>query len=163
MSSLDLKMEVPTDTFCERLFPILRGFLQPDTTTTLELTANSILDLLPENHPHSSDVLSFGELCIELVEQIPYHHPSQLKLAGLVEYLGMSTKLGQIMNLKVEMPLGSQHSGIDQHIDESQGMNTSRFHRYQRLGESLRDSLMGGSRNVPFLDASGVRGYYAAS
>ena len=111
MSYLDFQMERPTDAFCEKLFPILRGFFQPHTAMTLESTANSILDLLPEKAPHSTDVRSFGELCIELVEQVPYHHKSQLKLAGLLEYLGKSTKLGQIDTFKVEVPRAFRDSG----------------------------------------------------
>ena len=96
MSFLDLQMELPTDAFELKLFPILRDYLQSNTAITLESTVNSILDLLPENSPNLTDVWSFGQICIELVEQIPYHHLSQLKLAGLLEYIGKSTKLGQI-------------------------------------------------------------------
>ena len=150
MSSLDLKMDVPTASFCENLFPILLGCLQPDTAMTLKSTANSILDLLPEKDPNSTDVWSFGELCIELAEQIPYHHSSQLKLAGLLECLGKSTKLGQITTLEVEASRVSRLSPIL--INDSQGMNTTLFHRYQRLGESLRDSLMGRFYNILLLD-----------
>ncbi len=101
MSSLDLRMGVPTDSFCENIFPILFGFLQPDTAMTLNSTANSILDLLPEKDPNSTDVWSFGELCIELAEQIPFHHSSQLKL-------------GQITTLEVEA-LGYPRLNIDLH------------------------------------------------
>lgn len=111
MSSLDLDIERPTDTYCEKTFPILRDFLQLDAAVTLESTAKSILDLLPEKDPHSDNVGSFGEMCIELAEQIPYHHPSQLKLAALLEHLGKSTKLGQIYTPWVEVPRAFQDSG----------------------------------------------------
>lgn len=95
-------MEGPTGhTLTDKIFQLLRGFLQPDTNMTLQSTAQSILDLLPEKDPQSTEIWSFGEICIELAEQIPYYHPSQLKLAALLEYLGKSTKLGQTDTSKV--------------------------------------------------------------
>lgn len=100
MSTLDLKIEGLKPPFEHTIFRLLRDYLQPDTTMTLESTARSILALLPDSAPHeaphSYDVYDFGGVCIELSEQIPYHHPSQLKLVGLLELLGQSTKLGQI-------------------------------------------------------------------
>lgn len=113
MSTLDLIMEGPLDPFSEKMFPILREFLQPDTAILLETTANKILDLLSEKSPNSTDVWAFGEICLELVEQIPYHHPSQLKLAGLLEHLRKSTKIGQIGILKVEVPQAFRDSDVD--------------------------------------------------
>jgi len=87
MSSLDLKTEGPTGhTLSDNTFHLLRGFPQPDTALILESTAQSILDLLAEKDPQSTEIWSFGEICIELAEQIPYHHPSQLKLVALLEY-----------------------------------------------------------------------------
>ena len=47
--------------------------------------------------------------------------------------------------------------------DDSQGTNTRQYHRYQRLGESLRDSLTGRSYKVLLLNRSGVCGYHAAT
>ncbi|KAI9860061.1 MAG: hypothetical protein M1813_006409 [Trichoglossum hirsutum] len=98
----------------DKIFIILRDFLQPDAALSLESTAKSILDLLPEEAPLSTEVWSFGELCFELAEQIPYYHPSQIKFARLLEYLGRSTK---------------GKAGF--------------YIRYQRLGESMRDCLNG--------------------
>lgn len=72
---------------------ILRDYLQPDTALTLDSAVQSSLDILPDKPAHSTDVWVFGEVCIELAEQIPYHHESQLKLAGLLERLGASTKV----------------------------------------------------------------------
>ena len=105
MSSLDLKIEIPTDALTYKFFDILRNYLQPNTTLTLHSTALSILELLPDNDPQSIDVGSFGDTCIELAEQISYHHPSQIKLAGLLEYIGNSEKLGRISTIQVGVHL----------------------------------------------------------
>ncbi|KAI9847730.1 MAG: hypothetical protein M1837_001978 [Sclerophora amabilis] len=122
MASLDLKVEDASgDILTEKTFHLLRGFLQPDTSLTLDSTAQSILDLLSPYAPHSTEVWVFGETCIELAEQIPYYHPSQLKFAELLEYLGQSAVFGQ--------------------IDTATSPNKRKYHRYQRLGESLRDAL----------------------
>lgn len=102
MYSLDLKMEDPPgDAIPDQTFALLRDFLQPDSTLTLEFTARSIENLLPGKAPLSTEVWDFGESCIEVAEQIPYHHPSQLKLAELLEYLANSPKLGQAHTSKV--------------------------------------------------------------
>lgn len=71
---------------------ILRDFLQPDSKTSLESAAKSLLLLIPTNASEHAEVCSFGEICVELAEQIPYHHPSQLKLVQLLHYLSRSPK-----------------------------------------------------------------------
>ena len=106
-SSLDLKLEEPgDDPLSVKVFEILRDFLQSNAALTLQNTARSILALLPENDSDSMEVLSFSETCIEVAEQIPYHHPSRLKLAGLMEQMGRSTKLGHTYTSSVGL-LGS--------------------------------------------------------
>jgi hypothetical protein len=85
----------------DKVFIILRDFLQPDSTLSVESATQSILDLLPENAPLSDEIWSFGEVCFELAEQIPYYHPSQLKFARLLEYIGRSTKVNQRGTSKV--------------------------------------------------------------
>lgn len=76
-----------------KVFLILQDYLQPDTETTLEYAVQSILALLPDNASLSNEANDLGEVCLELAEQIPYHHPSQIKLARVVEELSLSAKL----------------------------------------------------------------------
>ena len=102
MYSLELKMEEPSgDPSLDKTFALLRDFLQPESILTLEFTARSIEDLLPEKAPLSTEIWIFGETCVDIAEQIPYHHPSHLKLAALLEYLANSPKLGQVHTSKV--------------------------------------------------------------
>lgn len=75
-----------------RVFLILRSFLQPSKTKSVEETVESILELLPENAPHSNEVACVGSVIMELSGQIPYHHPSQIKLARVMEELCRSDK-----------------------------------------------------------------------
>lgn len=77
----------------ESAFIILRDFLQPNTTLSFDTVVKSLLDLLPEDASGSSEVYSFGAICLDLAEQIPYHHPSHQKMARLLEYIGQSTKV----------------------------------------------------------------------
>jgi hypothetical protein len=76
----------------EKVFQVLNDYLQPDTKTSLDSTVHSILALLPEKEPLSTEVWSVGEVVLQLAEQIPYHHPSQIKLARLMEELTRSPK-----------------------------------------------------------------------
>ena len=92
MSSLALKLDEP-DTLTEKCFYFLRDFLQPNTTLTLESTVQSIVKLLPEKAAPTTEFWTVGVLYIELAEQIPYNHPSQHKLASLVQFIGRSKKL----------------------------------------------------------------------
>lgn len=71
---------------------ILRDFLQPDSKTSLESAVKSLLVLIPTNASGYAEVCSFGEMCVEIAEQIPYNHPSQLKLVQLLHYLSQSPK-----------------------------------------------------------------------
>lgn len=118
MSSLKFELEDPTgEVIPTKTFNLLREYLQPNSTPTKVSTAQSILDLLPQSAPLSNEVWLFGETVLELAEQIPYHHPSHLKLVLLLDHLGTSTKLNSA--------------------------NSGQYIRYQRLKESLRDSLTG--------------------
>lgn len=75
-----------------KMAAILCDFLQPDTKLSHNEVLRSILALIPENGAGSAEVASFSGICVELAEQIPYHHPSQLKFAQLLSTLGRSPK-----------------------------------------------------------------------
>lgn len=81
-----------TDYSAARVAAILRDFLQPDTDLSLQEAAKAILVLIPVNASGYAEVCSFGEICVELAEQIPYHHPSQVKLTQLLHFLSASPK-----------------------------------------------------------------------
>ncbi|KAL2841845.1 hypothetical protein BJY01DRAFT_236210 [Aspergillus pseudoustus] len=100
-----------------RVFQVLNDFLQPSTTTSLDFAVQAILALLPENAPESSEVWSAGSVFVEIAGQIPYHHPSQLKLATLIEEL----------------------SNADKFTQKRQDEKGFRY-RCQRLKETVRDS-----------------------
>lgn len=75
-----------------RVAAILRDFLQPDTKLSLKDAAEALLVLIPTDASDYAEVFSFGEICVELAEQIPYRHPSQLKLTQLLHYVSRSPK-----------------------------------------------------------------------
>ena len=118
MSSLKLTTEdVGENAFVDKHFYLLQSYLQPDTSLTLDATSQKILDSIPEEKPSmSQEVWLFGELCIELAEQIPYHHPSQIRLADLLEKLAEWSKFGSF-----------NYAGHHQ--------------SFHKLGENLRDAL----------------------
>jgi hypothetical protein len=81
-----------TDYSEAKVATILRDFLQSDTKMTLREAAILLLALIPAKASGYGEVCSFGGICVELAEQIPYHHPSQQKLAQLLHYLSRSPK-----------------------------------------------------------------------
>lgn len=90
-----------TDYSEARVAAILRDFLQPDAELSLQEAAKSLLVLIPPNASGHAEVCSFGGICVELAEQIPYHHVSQLKLAQLLHYLSVSPKFKHKYSLTV--------------------------------------------------------------
>ncbi|RDW70677.1 DUF3632 domain-containing protein [Aspergillus mulundensis] len=104
----------------EAVFAVLNDFLQPESTKPLHQAVREILALLPENAPESTEIWSAGDIIIEVASQIPYSHPSQLKLAQLVEQLISAEKF----------------------LDKSPSGDGMRY-RGQRFKESLRDSVTG--------------------
>ena len=95
MAALKFEMEDFADhEVTEKTFYVLRDFLQPNAAPTLESTAQTLLDLLPaEKTVGSDELMFFNNVCIDFAEQIPYCHPSQHKLAALMECLAGSAKL----------------------------------------------------------------------
>lgn len=74
-------------------FGVLDDYLQPSSNMSLEAASTSILSMLPGNDLKELSILSLSELCIELAEQIPYSHPSQMKLVRLLQQVAQSPKV----------------------------------------------------------------------
>lgn len=62
-----------------KMFLIVEGFLQPNSTVTLKDMIDILLDIFPDG-----DMRFINSICLELAEQIPYSHPSHAKLARLL-------------------------------------------------------------------------------
>ncbi|KAF7169899.1 hypothetical protein CNMCM6106_004769 [Aspergillus hiratsukae] len=110
----------------DEVFQILNDYLQPDTKTHVDSAVKSILALLPENNPFSPKVWKVGEVVLQLAEQIPYHHPSQFKLARVMEELTTSPKF------TIEIP-----------------EKNALYIRGQRFKDALRDWYKGPSEDEP--------------
>jgi hypothetical protein len=72
-----------------KVFLILRDFLQPHSTTSLIDAIDRVIDVYPDGCPFLREI---NWLCFEIAEQIPYYHPSHLKLARLLWGIGQSEK-----------------------------------------------------------------------
>lgn len=86
-----------------KVFLLLRSYVQPKNTHSLETTVESILELLPENSPESSEVWCVGTVFLEIAEQIPYHHPGHVKLARVLEVLCRSDKIMELYQVRLPM------------------------------------------------------------
>ena len=104
MSQLNLtKPDHPTGAhIVDRSFEVLRKYLEPWTAMTMEQAGYEILQFLPEDVTPSGPAYTFGGVCIEVAEQIPYYHSSHVKLVELLGYLAespqaccKSTEVGQ--------------------------------------------------------------------
>ena len=104
MSELKLTLEdYPTKVIAmDRTYEILHDYLQPNSVLSVEAIRDQIIALLPDKAPMSPEMLAVVRTFLELAEQIPYHHPSQLKLVDLLVYLGQSTKFTDIHKSTVD-------------------------------------------------------------
>lgn len=73
------------------VFQTLNDLLQPESETSPECAIKAILADVPDA-PLSNEVMVVGDIIIEIAEQIPYHHPSHVKLARVTEGLMHSPK-----------------------------------------------------------------------
>lgn len=76
------------------VFKILREFVQPATEQTLWGTIHDIRAILPDA-PLSTEACITGDIILEIADQIPWHHPSQLRLAQIAHLLTTSSKLSE--------------------------------------------------------------------
>jgi hypothetical protein len=83
-----------TDFRSTTVFKHLRDYMQPDTDITLWETIYAILRVLPDA-PLSTEAYMTGLVILEVAEQIPWHHPSQRRLAQVVHVLTTSSKLSK--------------------------------------------------------------------
>ena len=157
MSSLNLYMQdekdhYPIDAYSLKTFPILRDYLEPGTKLSLESTASSILNLLPDFGPYPTRIeeRSFSGLCIEMGEQIPYHHPSQLKLVELLAYIGMSEKLGEMAHL-IEVPRIVRYTQCRSPVTFRRVRNLANFIATSSSGRKSGKVLMVGAANSALL------------
>lgn len=71
------------------IFLVLCDFLQPESSLSTIDAVNCILEAFPDREVEYGAIII---VCLELAAQIPYHHPSQHKLARLLWSMGRSTE-----------------------------------------------------------------------
>ncbi len=120
---------------------ILRDFLQPDTKMSAKTAVVSLLALIPSNASAYAEVCSFGGICVELAEQIPYHHPSQQKLVQLLQSLSRSPKF--ISTYPLTVGTSYMPRTLNSHFLIFLKPEEEVYQPYQLLWESISDSASG--------------------
>lgn len=83
---LNFQLEEPgDDPLCDKIIDVLAQVLQPENTTPLNAAVDQIVVLLPQGQPYSDEVGDFLTTCYEAAEQIPYDHPSMIKLVTVID------------------------------------------------------------------------------
>jgi len=67
------------------IFLVLQDFLQPHSRLSTDEAVDKIIALFPNS---CSNLRAINDVCLELAEEIPYYHPSQLKLVRLLWLIG---------------------------------------------------------------------------
>jgi hypothetical protein len=116
-----------------KTFLVLRDFLQPYSTIRLGDAVDRILEVFPDGY---SDLQSINTVCFELAEQIPYRHPSQLKLARLLWLIGRSQK----RIVKSRIKACARGNSFKRHLTYAQDAPTTVNTFYQHLLEDLVDN-----------------------
>ncbi|KAJ8612788.1 hypothetical protein MRB53_037259 [Persea americana] len=116
--SLIIQQEEPgDDPVTDAIFEKLCKAVQPESTAEdLELAIPEIVSLIPEGSNYGVEMSAFIWCFVEVATQIPYTHPSMIKLATLLDRCLKSS-----------------------HFDKGE----SEISRYQQLGEKARSMLNG--------------------
>lgn len=77
----DLDIPEGYDAIDYKLFLVICDFLQPDSIISPIDAAERAIGVFPYKYPDLRQLIS---VCFAIAEQIPYHHPSHLKLVGLL-------------------------------------------------------------------------------
>lgn len=83
----DIDVPEGYDSIDYKIFLVLSHFLQPDSTLSSIDAAEHVISVFPYKYPDLRQLIS---VCFEIAEQIPYHHPSQIKLVRLLWIVGRS-------------------------------------------------------------------------
>ncbi len=106
MSSLNLKhshSQGDNPATSTLIFHLLHDFIQPKSSFYMEEVAVRIEQLLPDTAaaPFSFEEDILTATMLEIAAQIPYHHPSQLKLPRLLAQLADSPKVVHTRDVRV--------------------------------------------------------------
>jgi hypothetical protein len=103
MAALNLEIDETDPTLKEvhgrysdwKAFGILTRYLEPGSDLSDEQATELLYDILPspENKELSSQPAMLGCVRHDIAKQIPYHHPSQIRLLNLFKRLGKTDKM----------------------------------------------------------------------
>jgi hypothetical protein len=88
-----------------KAFEVLQRYLEPDRNLSVEQATALIHDMLPtetEKIHLAGQPGMFATLVLEVAQQIPYPHPSQVRLVRLLQRLAISSKLNQLTTFEVK-------------------------------------------------------------
>lgn len=86
----DLTTPKGYDRYEYSVFIVVEKFLQPHSNISIEEAADSVIEIFPAGH---SDLTPINSVCLDLAEQIPYTHPSLVKLSRLLWMVGRNKRL----------------------------------------------------------------------
>lgn len=76
-----------------RVFLILNDYLQPEHADTVADSVGKLLDSFPDR---DVDLRAINNVACELAEQIPWDHPSQMKLVQFIAALGADSRRAEL-------------------------------------------------------------------
>jgi hypothetical protein len=88
----------------KKTFDVYQRYLQPDGNLSIVQAATMIVKMLPGptgNYHRGGELGMFAFFTCDVAQQIPYQHPSQLKLVRLIQYLGNAIKLNAVESVQV--------------------------------------------------------------
>lgn len=104
--STDVEIKVPEGCRVSdyKVFAILREVLQPKVVNNLDTVfkaADRIIEVFRNYPPY--EIRSLNQLFFDIAENIPYNHPSHVRLASLVWAIGRSEKRVTLARSKVRI------------------------------------------------------------
>ncbi|TVY84807.1 hypothetical protein LSUE1_G000835 [Lachnellula suecica] len=125
------------------VFRVLREFLQPDSDITLSDAVSRVLEIFLDGY---MDLRPINTVCIELAEQIPYSHPSHMKLARLLHAIGKNRQRAVKSGIKdIPEAIHSFYQDLQEDLSDSRcspgdgGAEPMRYVNYQAFFAHLKD------------------------
>lgn len=137
-SSVDVQIPKEYNPLDYLVYLILRDFLQPGSSISLDAATHRILDVFPDGYMH---LRSINTVFCELASQIPYYHSSQHKLATLLHCIAGDKSRITKSGYKV-CPAPNTSSRIELTIEKDPVEAIHFF--YQDLSEALNENTNGG-------------------
>ncbi|KAJ8612787.1 hypothetical protein MRB53_037258 [Persea americana] len=131
-----MRVQLSARTAVDLTWPSIAAKHFSQTHKDIELTVSQLVSLIPQGKPYSIEMSGLVGSCFEIAEQIPYTHPSMIKLVTLIDLCLKSSHFDQVDGHAVSVTIDSS---VHPHIlraDRIRGISIANksFAKWEEIG-----------------------------